>query len=56
MNFLNDNYKLANNLDEKFDMLKCMDGTNCKTIMLDESHIYIDESYKKMKYLDERGA
>ncbi len=56
MNFLNDNYKLVNNLDEKFDMLKCMDGTNSKTVMPNESHIYMDETYKKMKYLDERGA
>jgi hypothetical protein len=56
MNFLNDNYKLVNNLDEKFDMLKCMDGTNSKTVMPNESHIYMDETYKKMKYLDEHGA
>jgi hypothetical protein len=34
-----------------------MDETNFKTIMWDENHIYIDESYKSwMKYLDERGA
>jgi len=24
--------------------------------MLDENHIYMDESYKKMKYLDEYGT
>jgi hypothetical protein len=24
--------------------------------MLDESHIYMDESYKKMKYLNERAT
>jgi hypothetical protein len=36
-----------NYLDEKFDRLKCMDGTNSKTIMLDENHIYMDESYPK---------
>jgi hypothetical protein len=24
--------------------------------MLDENHIYMDESYKRMKYLDERGT
>jgi hypothetical protein len=47
MNFLDDNYKLMNYLDENFDKLKCMDGINSKTIMLDENHIYIDESYKK---------
>ncbi len=47
MNFLDDNYKLMNYLDEKSDKLKCMDGTNSKTIMLDENHIYMDESYKK---------
>jgi hypothetical protein len=46
MNFLDDNYKLTNNLDENFDRLKCMDGTNSKTIMLDENRIYMDESYK----------
>jgi hypothetical protein len=56
MSFLDDNYKLTNNLDENFDRLKCMDGTNSKTIMLDEKQIYMDESYKKMKYLDECGA
>jgi hypothetical protein len=47
MNFLDDNYNLTNNLDEIFDMLKGMDGTNSKTIMPDENHIYMDESYKK---------
>jgi hypothetical protein len=24
--------------------------------MLDENHMYMDESYKKMKYLDEHGV
>jgi hypothetical protein len=47
MKILDDNYKLTNNLDEIFDRLKCMDGTNSKIIMLDENHIYMDESYKK---------
>ncbi len=47
MSFLDDNYKLMNNLDETFDKLNCMDGTNSKTIMIDENHIYMDESYKK---------
>ncbi len=46
MNFLDDNYKLTNNLDEKFDKLKCMEGTNSKTIVPNENHIYMDESYK----------
>ncbi len=46
MNFL-DNYKLKNNLDENFDRLNFMDGTNSKTIMSDENHIYMDESLKK---------
>jgi hypothetical protein len=46
MNFLDDNYKLKNYLDEKFNKLKCMDGTNSKTIMPNEKHIYMDESYK----------
>jgi hypothetical protein len=45
-----------NNLDETFNKLKCMDGTNSKTIMTNENHIYMDESYKKMKYLDECGT
>jgi len=46
MNFLDDNYKLTNNLDENFDKLKCMEGTNSKTIVPNENHIYMDESYK----------
>jgi hypothetical protein len=45
-NFLDDNYKLTNNLDETFDRMKCMDGTNSKTIMTNENHIYMHESYK----------
>ncbi len=36
-----------NYFDEIFDRLKCMDGTNSKTIMPNENHIYMDESYKK---------
>jgi hypothetical protein len=47
MNFLDDNYKLTNNLDEFFDRLKCMDGTNSKTIMSDENHIHMDERLQK---------
>jgi hypothetical protein len=47
MNFLDDNYKLTNYLDEKLDILKCMDGTNSKTIMSNENHMYMEESYKK---------
>jgi hypothetical protein len=43
MDFLDDNYKLMNYLDENFDKLKCMDGTNSKTVMSDENHIYMDE-------------
>ncbi len=35
-----------NCLDEKIDMLKCMDEINSKIIMLDEKHKYIHESYK----------
>jgi hypothetical protein len=56
MNFLDDNYKTTNNLDEIFKWMKCMDGTNSKIVMLDENHIYMDESYKRMKYLDEHGT
>jgi hypothetical protein len=47
MNFLDDNYNMMKNLNEKFDRLKCMDGINSKTIMLNENHIYMDENYKK---------
>jgi hypothetical protein len=47
MNFLDDNYKLTNNLNEKFNNLKCMDGTNSKIVMSNENHIYMDESYTK---------
>ncbi len=47
MKILYDNQKLTNNLDENFDKLKCMDGINAKTIMLDENHIYMDASYQK---------
>ncbi len=47
MKILDDNYKLMNNLEEFFYRLKCMDGINSKIIMLDESHIYMDENYKK---------
>ncbi len=36
-----------NFLDENFDRLKCMDGTNPNIIMLNENCIYMDESYKK---------
>jgi hypothetical protein len=47
MKLLDDNYKLTNNLDEKIDMLKCMDGINSKTIVSNENHIYMDDNYKK---------
>jgi hypothetical protein len=47
MNFLDDNYKYTNYLAENFDRLRCMDGINSKIVMLDENHIYMDESYKK---------
>ncbi len=47
INYLDDNYKLINNLYENFHKLKCMDGINSKTIMPDENHIYMDENYKK---------
>jgi hypothetical protein len=47
MDFLDNNYKLMNFLDEKFDMLKCMDGINSKTVTPDENQIYMDENYKK---------
>jgi len=34
-------------LDENFAKLKCMHETNSKIVMLDENHMYMDESYKK---------
>jgi hypothetical protein len=40
-----------NYLNEIFDRLKCMDGTNSKTVMLDENHVCMDESYKKDEIL-----
>ncbi len=46
MNFLDDNCKYTNCLDERYDMLKCMDEINSKTIMPNENHMYMDESYK----------
>jgi len=47
MIFLDDSYKLTNNLDGKFNRLKCMDGINSKTVMPDENHIHMDVRYKK---------
>jgi hypothetical protein len=44
MNFLDDNYKLMNNLGEIFDRLKCMDGINSKIVM--SNHIYMDDNYQ----------
>jgi len=43
---LDDKCKWTNYLDEKFDRLKCMYEINSKIIMLDENHMYMDESYK----------
>jgi hypothetical protein len=48
---LDDNYKLTKKLDETFDRLKCMDGINSKTVMIDETHIYMDESYMRDEIL-----
>jgi hypothetical protein len=45
-----------NYLDERFKRLKCVDETNSKIAMLDENHMYMDENYKMMKYLDECGT
>jgi hypothetical protein len=45
MNFLDDHHKEMNFLDERFDKLKCVDEINSKTIMLNENHTYMDESY-----------
>jgi hypothetical protein len=43
-------------LDGNFVRLKCMDEIISKKIMPDENHMYMDDNYKKMKYLDERGT
>jgi hypothetical protein len=56
MNFLDDNYKLTNNLDEKFDKLKCTDGTTFKIVMLDKTTFIWMKVTKRMKYLDEHGT
>jgi hypothetical protein len=32
-------------LDEKFNMLKNMDETNSKTILLNENHMHMDEIF-----------
>jgi len=47
MIFLDDNCKQTNCLVEKLDNLKCMDGNNSITIMLDENHMYMEETFKK---------
>ncbi len=47
INFLDDNFKLMNNLDETLNKLKCMDGINSKTVMTNENHISMGEIYKK---------
>jgi hypothetical protein len=45
-----------NCLDEKFDMLKCMDEINSKTIMLDQTTCTSMKVTKWMKYLDKHGT
>jgi len=35
-----------NCLEERFIKLKCMDEINYKRGMLDENHMYMDDSYK----------
>jgi hypothetical protein len=32
-------------------VLKCMDGIHSKVVMLDENHIYMDETYKNDEIL-----
>jgi hypothetical protein len=54
--FLDDNYKLTNNLDEKFDKLKCMDGITFKIVMPDKTTFIWMKVTKRMKYLDEHGT
>jgi hypothetical protein len=45
-----------NCLDEKIVKLKFMDEIISKRVMPHENHMYMDDNYKKMKYLDERGT
>jgi hypothetical protein len=40
-------FKWIKCLDERFIRLKCMDETSSKIVMLDENHMYMDESYQK---------
>ncbi len=40
-------FKWIKCLDERFIRLKCVDETSSKIVMLDENHMYMDESYKK---------
>jgi hypothetical protein len=56
MKNLDDNYKLTNSLDEKIDSLKCMDGTNSKTISQMKITFTWMKVTRRMKYLDECGA
>jgi hypothetical protein len=56
MNFLDDNYKLTNNLDENFIKLKCMDGTNSKIVMWMKITSTWMKVKRRMKYLDECGT
>jgi hypothetical protein len=37
-------------------MLKCIDEIISKRVMSNENHMYTDDNYKKMKYLDECGT
>jgi hypothetical protein len=54
--FLDDNYKPTNNLDENFDRLKCMDGINSKIVMPNETTSTWMKVIRRMKYLDEDGT
>ncbi len=42
------------NLDERSNMVKCMDEIDSKTIMLDEIHMSMDENGTTMNYLDDK--
>jgi hypothetical protein len=53
MNFLDDNCKQTNCLDERFDKLKCMNETNSKQLCQVKIICTWMKVTKWMKYLDE---
>jgi len=45
--YMDESKKRMKSLDERFVKLKYMDEISFKTIMLDENHMYMNDSYKK---------